>query len=123
MAPMRIPALLATGCAVVLLASNGCYYDSEAELYPSTFCDTTNVTYALKVLPIVQANCATPGCHVPNGTGVGDFTHYAGLKAKVDNGTFVTNVLVNKVMPPSSTLGPCDLRVLRMWVDAGAPNN
>ncbi|HEX2618409.1 MAG TPA: hypothetical protein VHL57_12760, partial [Flavobacteriales bacterium] len=97
---MRIPTLVALGCALALLGSSGCYYDNEAELYPSTFCDTTNVTYALRVLPIIQSNCATPGCHVPGGTGVGDFTTYAGLRAKVDNGAFEANVFETRAMPP-----------------------
>lgn len=127
--PLTTPAarrtlLLSALCgAVLLLGTNGCYYDNEAELYPSTYCDTTLVTYATKVVPIIQANCATPGCHVNGGQGSGDFTNYAGVKAKVDNGEFQADVFVNKTMPPSSSMSSCDIQVLKIWVDHGAPNN
>ncbi|MFT3885118.1 MAG: hypothetical protein QM724_06715 [Flavobacteriales bacterium] len=120
---MRIPYPLTIGCVFAVLASGGCYYDNEADLYPNSFCDTTNVTYATKVLPIIRSNCSTPLCHVPRGNGGGDFTTYAGLRAKVDDGSFATDVFRTKAMPPSSSLSACDLRVLRIWVDAGAPNN
>ena len=37
---------------VLLLA--GCYYDTEAKLYPAGTCDTTNVTWSATVEPIVR---------------------------------------------------------------------
>lgn len=117
------PFFLATCSAVLLVSSSGCYYDVESELYPSSYCDTTNVTYATKVVPIIQSNCATPGCHVSGGQGNGDFTVYADVKARVDNGQLQADVFVNKTMPPSSALSACDVNVLKIWVGQGAPNN
>ncbi len=108
---------------MLLVATEGCYYDNQERLYPNSFCDTTAVTYATKVLPIVQGSCAVPGCHVPGGNGPGDFTSYTGVKAKVDNGTFRTVTIVNKSMPPSGPLSACELRQLETWLNAGAPNN
>jgi hypothetical protein len=108
---------------VLLVVSQGCYYDNEERLYPNSFCDTTAVTYATKVMPIMQGSCAIPGCHVPGGTGPGDFTTYTGVKAKVDNGTFRTVTIVNKSMPPSGPLSTCEQQHLETWLNAGAPNN
>ncbi len=81
------------------------------------------MTYASTVVPILQGNCAIPGCHVPGGTGPGDFTSYLGVKAKVDNGTFRNVTIVVQTMPPSGPLSACDRQRLDTWLSAGAPNN
>ena len=106
---------------VLLLA--GCYYDTEAKLYPAGTCDTTNVTWSATVQPIVQGNCAIPGCHVAGGTGTGDFTSYQGVKDKVDNGTFRQEVVVDGTMPPDFALSACEIQQLEVWIQAGAPQN
>lgn len=124
---MRLPFILAGSCALaLLLTSTGCYYDVESELYPNSFCDTSAaVTFAGTVQPIIQTNCAVPGCHVPGGSGVGDFTSYAGVAEKVADGSFASAVFDQRAMPPStsSPLSNCDLEKLRLWVNAGHPNN
>ncbi|MEO8591114.1 MAG: hypothetical protein ABI432_17170 [Flavobacteriales bacterium] len=110
-----------------LLFSNGCYYDNEEELYPNSFCDTTNITYSGTILPIVQAKCATPGCHVPGGDGAGDFTTYSGIVAKIVNdGPFLPSVRYSPGaigMPTSGPLPSCELQQLELWVAAGYPEN
>ena len=112
---MRKPLLFA---AVFLLA--GCYYDKEEILYPGTVCDTANVSWTGSVKAIIDGNCATTGCHVAGGTGPGDFTQYANVKAQVDNGNFTSIVLVSKTMPPSFSLSSCQLEQLTIWVNNGA---
>ncbi len=103
---------------------SGCYYDNEEELYPGTaICETTGVTWSATVQPLIQARCATPGCHVSGGTGPGDFTQYANVKAKVDDGRFQAEVIQAGSMPPSGRLADCDIQKLQVWIDAGAPNN
>ncbi len=116
------PALLMTAVAI-LLSGGGCYYDSEEDLYPGAFCDTANITYTNRIEPLILSNCAQPACHVPGGDGAGDFTHYSGVKAKVDNGTFRNQTIVNKVMPPGAPLSKCELQLLQAWLDRGAANN
>lgn len=102
----------------------GCYYDKEDELYPGTaVCETTNVTWAETVQPLIQARCATSGCHVSGGLGPGDFTQYVNVKAKVDDGRFQSEVIQAGSMPPSGRLADCDIQELQAWIDAGAPNN
>ena len=89
-------------------------------------CDTTNnISFTGAVDSIVNLKCAVTGCHVSGGTGVGDFTTYAGLKAKVDDGTFRNRVLITKDMPSTSSgivLSDCDLKILQAWFNKGAPN-
>ena len=48
--------------AAFLLLLQSCYYDSVEELYPNPVeCDTTNVSYATDVWPIIESNCVV--CH------------------------------------------------------------
>lgn len=108
---------------VLMALLAGCYYDTEEELYPSRFCELTGVSYAQHIAPIVQARCAIPGCHVAGGSGPGAFTSYSAVKAAVDQGSFRTVVLDSRAMPPGSPLTACQLDQVRIWLDAGAPDN
>jgi hypothetical protein len=109
-----------------LATSSGCYYDVESELYPNNFCDTSNTAFEETIQPIIQGNCALPGCHVAAGMGTGDFTTYAGFLAQVSNGA-VSQAIQHtgnvSPMPPSGKLTDCDIKKILLWVDAGAPNN
>lgn len=108
---------------ITVLILQSCYFDNEEDLYGPVTCDLSNITYSSDVSIIINSSCATTGCHVPGGTGTGDFTNYTGLKAKVDNGTFETRVLNEKTMPPSTPLSQCELEILQNWLDNGALNN
>lgn len=77
----------------------------------------------MNVLPIINASCATTGCHVSGGNAPGDFTVFNELKSKVDNGSFEDRVLIQKNMPPNAQLSDCDLEILQAWLDSGALNN
>lgn len=97
-------------------------------------CDTMAVSYSDTIQVIITRNCSSTdngSCHFPgsNGNGI-DFTTYAGLKAKVDEGKVIARVFdrVPSQMPPSFSNGPrslsdCEQKLLRRWIDAGAPNN
>jgi hypothetical protein len=111
---------------LALLLSNGCYYDNAEELYPNSFCDTTNVTYSNTIEPIVMAKCAIPGCHVAGGGGNWDFTVFENVAAKVADGRFLASVKRAPgvaAMPPDAVLPPCEVRQIEIWIDSGAPNN
>lgn len=89
-------------------------------------CDTFNVTYNLSVKPIIQNNCQ--GCHsgsAPSG-GINLSTH-AGLQAVALNGKLygaVNHASGYSPMPKNGNkLQQCDIRKIKLWVDAGAPNN
>ena len=85
-------------------------------------CITESITYNSHIKAIVNANCATSGCHV-SGTGRANFTSYATLKAYADNGQIKQKVLVSKTMPPNGSLSTCQLNQIEAWLNAGAPEN
>jgi len=99
----------------------GCYYDNEEELYPDAACDTDNITYDSHVAAIMSSSCAFTGCHVAGGPAPGILDNYAGVKEKVDDGTFFKRTIEDKDMPPSGPLSDCNLAILSAWIDAGAP--
>jgi hypothetical protein len=118
------PITLLTFAAVVVVATNGCYYDKEELLYPLSFCDTTAVTWTADIAPLINTNCATPGCH-GNGTVAPNLTGYTAVKAQADNGRLRARAIdgVPSFMPASGKLPACDIAALDRWLRAGAPNN
>ena len=118
-------ALLLLGILLMVGTLGGCYYDNEEYLYPGGTCDTANVGWSAVISPIVQQKCATPGCHVPGGTGVGDFTQPSAVTASVNDGSFRASVLGSRTMPPSSSapLSNCELKQVQIWLDAGGTIN
>lgn len=116
--------IIITGIMVTSL--NSCYYDKSDLLYPDTACDTTAVKYSTSVLPVLSSNCIS--CHggsTPS-AGIGLDT-YAGVKMQVDNGRLWGAVSHNSgysAMPKNSNkLNACSLAKIKIWIDAGAPNN
>ncbi len=121
---MRTAILLLFALGMLML--NGCYYDNEEELYPNSFCDTTNVTYAVTIEPIVRTKCAIPGCHVAGGGGNGDFTVFTNVIAKVNDGRFLASVRREagvRAMPESGPLPLCEVQKIEIWIANGALNN
>lgn len=108
--------------ALVLLT--GCYYDNEEELYPFSFCDTENVTWANTIEPLMQTRCAIPGCHVP-GAQSPDLSTYAKVKSQADAGRIQARVIdgAPSYMPPSGKLPPCEQEKLSIWLEMDAPQN
>ena len=99
---------------------NACYYDNEEELYPESFnCNPGEVSYAI-IKPIIDANCATSGCHVP-GTGRKDLSTYQGMKDIVDDGRLNDRVIIRQDMPPSGPLSKCDIAKIEAWIEQGGP--
>ena len=115
--------LLVIGFAV------GCYYDKADLLYPqiNSACDTTNVTFAAKVTPILNSYCIS--CH---GTSVAS-AYGGGIKLEA-----YTDVKVNlarvygainqlsgySAMPKGGgKLSDCKIKIIKIWQDKGALNN
>ena len=119
----RINFSLFIGALFLIILSNSCYFDSVEELYPNSMCDTSVTTFMDVIDPIIKNNCTLSGCHVPGGTGIGDFTTYAGVKAAVDNGKIQIRVIDLKTMPASGPLSNCEILKLQKWIDNGAQNN
>lgn len=87
-------------------------------------CDTSSVTYAASILPIIQNKCL--GCHSGSSPSGGhNFSTHAGVAA-VKSRLFgaVNHLSGYKAMPQGgSKLPDCEIRKIRIWVDAGALDN
>jgi mono/diheme cytochrome c family protein len=84
----------------------------------------STVSYSATIAPINFAQCNS--CHIPQGTGNGDFANYNGVKTKVDNGSMYLRVVVYKDMPtPGSgyTLTDEQRNQYDRWIRQGAKNN
>ena len=110
------------------LLATSCYYDKEAELYPTVTCDTSDYKYSTVVKPIIDQNCSISGCHDAGTAGGGyNLTTYADAKRMADNGTLYGSITHSSVfvqMPKDrSQLATCQIAQIKLWIDGGAPNN
>ena len=117
----------------ILAIFAGCYNDKYDKLYPSpvtTTCDTTSISYAHDILPILNTSCNTSNCHDAGGGTSGlDFTIFSVLQGQATadlmlndiNGTLGRG---NHAMPKDlPKLAQCDINKITRWVNQGAPNN
>lgn len=104
----------------------GCYYDNEMQLYNCSV-DAANTKYSTTVTNLLTAyGCL--GCHsatAPSGNVT--LSTYAGIKTVADNGHLygsVSHAAGYDPMPQGGDkMNACDLKRLKAWIDAGAPNN
>jgi hypothetical protein len=115
------------GILLVFIAfSSGCYYHNEEDLYPQTTCDMSNVTYSGKIVPILNANCYV--CH---STAVASGGHildtYAGVQEVVQSGKLwgaINHQSGFFFMPKDAPkLSDCNISIIKIWIDAGSPDN
>lgn len=114
----------------VLAFQAACYYDNEEELYPAgeqpTTCDTVGVTYATKILPLLQTKCYV--CH-SSGAALGGIIleDYANAAQYALNGKLYGAINHNTGFSPmpqgGAKLPVCEIAIVKKWVDDGAPNN
>ena len=86
-------------------------------------CDTVNVKFSTHIQPLITKNCL--GCHTSSGTTL--LTNYAQIKTTVTNGKFYCVInQTNGCLPMpqgGAKLSSCQIRAVKMWIDAGALNN
>ena len=58
----------------------------------SEFCDTIDSSYDAAIKDIIDKTCAYSGCHI-SGFPNGDFSNYAGLKSRIENGRIKVRAL------------------------------
>lgn len=108
-----------------ILVLSGCYYDNEEELYPNskqTISDTTVISYAATIAPMMASNCTTPGCHA-SGQQSPDLTTHAGVSA---NKNIVKSRAVDgspSWMPAAGAMSKANRDALAKWINDGALNN
>jgi hypothetical protein len=110
-----------------LFVAGSCTKDigPDPALIPKTVNICDSVKFSTTIKPIIDANCATSGCHEPGGSGPGDFTSFADISLKVQNGSFKARVIdgVPGFMPATGRLPQADIDKITCWLNAGAPNN
>ena len=118
-------------CLPVLLSLTACYYDHEETLYGASstqHCTDTvgAVSYAQKVVPILQSSCY--GCHAgasPSGNQL--MGTYAADKAMAQNGKLMGTINHAAGFSPmpkgAAKLSSCKIATIKKWIDAGMPNN
>ena len=112
--------ILITAFIVTIVAA--CKKD-KGEAAPVVVECTTTISYSVSIVPIVTTKCATASsCHKA-GSVNGDYTTYAGLKAKVDNGSLNNRVVVTKTMPSTGPLSDADISTINCWIKQGGLNN
>lgn len=115
--------------ALVLLVGTalieGCYYDKEELLYPGSNnpvdCSTVEAKFSANVQPLINAKCATSGCHDATASGGLIFQNYSQISGAKDRVN--ARAVVEKSMPPTGPLQPAELNIIKCWIESGAPNN
>ncbi len=112
-------------------ALSACYYDNEEELYPedpgsSTSCDTTNVSYELAVLPILDTHCLN--CHdeaAASGNVV--LEGHANVMREANSGRLLGAISHSPGFSPmprnANKLPDCEILTIQAWISQGAQNN
>jgi hypothetical protein len=121
---MKRKFLIMLGFTAVIIS--GCYYDKEDLLYGGT-CDTSTTTYSATITGILN-NYGCMNCHVGgNPSGGINLESYANVKAYVDNGKLYGSISHASGFIPmpdgAAKMSSCDLKKVKAWIDAGAPNN
>lgn len=122
---IAIPVLVL--CIIGALLFPGCYYDKEENLYPATGnCDTTNITFAGTIQPLIQSNCYA--CHSQAaGQGGIILEGHANVVIRVNDGKLmgaISHASGFSPMPKNGQkLADCDIKRVQVWINEGALNN
>lgn len=126
--------LFKTGIVLILFSIaifSGCYYDSQEYMFPEigSQCDTTNVTYSGTIAPMLSNYCLA--CH-GNSTAASyganiKLENYSDVLVRVNDGKLygsISRASGYSPMPKNSAqLSDCMITSVKIWIDAGAPNN
>lgn len=88
-------------------------------------CDSTNVSFASKVWPIIESACL--GCHSgaspSGGIRLAGYSDIATVAATGQLLGVITDASGYSLMPPSGKLSDCQIGQIRNWIKNGTPNN
>ena len=103
-----------------------CTYD-KGVLVPLVTCpDTVNVSFAVKVRPLLQANCFS--CH-GNGSSLGNVSldTYDQVKQFAISGRLLGSISHSSGFSPmplgTDKLSNCSITAIRVWIEEGMQNN
>jgi hypothetical protein len=79
-------------------------------------------SFQLTILPIIASNCAVSGCHVSGGNTMSAFASHVQISTLAQE---IKDRTQARTMPPigSVQLTNESIRLIALWVEAGAPNN
>ena len=111
---------------LIIAATAGCYYDNEEELYNCTV-DPATVKYSTTINTLLNSYGCT-GCHSgPSPSGAINLTAYANVKTVADNGRLYGAIShspgFERMPQDGGKMNACDIKKVKTWIDAGAPNN
>lgn len=116
----------AAALGFVMFASSCANFNGPAEgRQTAVLCDTTNVSYARQVLPILQQNCLSCHSNAARQAGV-TLEGYTNVRFYANNTLLVGSTSREATfisMPPSGPIPACDMKLIRAWVNQGAQNN
>jgi hypothetical protein len=123
---MKVKILLAAVIAgVFLIYFPACTKRNAVELGGGG-CDTTNVSYSMQVVSILQDNCYV--CHRGPGASSGiDFSNYGAFKGWAGSGFVAGDITAAPGFTPMPyglpSLSSCDINTILAWIHQGMPNN
>ena len=86
-------------------------------------CDSIPV-YVGQIQPIIDHNCSFAGCHDGTGAAPGDFTSYAGMESRLNNGKIMDRAITIQDMPEAPfTMTLAHFDSLKCWLENGFPEN
>ena len=81
------------------------------------------ISFSTDIAPLLSNQCTFSGCHF-NGSGLGDYTSYSGIKIDSDNGKLHNRVVSLMNMPiGSGSLNDSERTKINSWISQGALNN
>ncbi len=112
--------------AQIALIANWIQQGAQNNSCANSVCDTSVVKFSTSVSPIIDNKCK--GCHSGSApSGSIDLSTYSGVSTIALNGKLegvVNHISGYSAMPKNGAkLSTCELAKIRIWVDAGAPNN
>lgn len=118
---METKSILSVLIFFIMLASNGCTYENEEELFGTIEPDSDPVLVNLssQVIPIMNSNCAISGCHVAG-------VQFPNLLIKANiiaNASSIKSRTQSGNMPKGGSLSLAEKNLIKNWVDQGANDN
>jgi hypothetical protein len=115
-----------SGLLLVISVNSCSKSDSGGTVTPppppvTTNCSGINPSFSTEIFPLIQAKCATSGCHNAGSTNQGGpFTSYALINAKSAN---IKTQVASGAMPKTGSLTTAEKNTIICWVNNGAANN
>jgi len=113
----------------ILFFSVSCYYDNEEALYPSlnSSCDTTNVTFSSRIVPILANNCLS--CHsnasaasAGNSIRLQDYIDVRN-RSEAIAGSVKHSSTFSPMPKNGGKLNACSIKLIDIWIRNGTPDN